>query len=67
MLDIVTFTYKFIVSLLITNASFANKADIADGLKRFFGEVKHEDIVKTPFNGVYEVILHNKHTNTSYL
>ncbi|CAC9465684.1 Thiol:disulfide interchange protein DsbC [uncultured Gammaproteobacteria bacterium] len=53
------FKLLFVVSLLITNTSFANKADIADGLKRFFGEVKHEDIVKTPFNGVYEVILHN--------
>ncbi len=53
------FKLLFVVSLLITNISFANKADIANGLNRFFGEVKHKDIMKTPFNGVYEVILHN--------
>ena len=53
------FKLLFVVSILITNIAFANKTDIANGLNRFFGEVKHKDIVETPFNGVYEVILHN--------
>jgi thiol:disulfide interchange protein DsbC len=47
------------VFILISNTAFASKAEVVSGLSRFFGEIKHEDIVETPLKGVYEVIMHN--------
>ncbi len=53
------FKLLFIVLILITNIAFADKDNVANGLKHFFGEIKHKDIIKTPFNDIYEVITHN--------
>lgn len=53
------FKLLFVIPILSSNIAFSNKTDIVNGLKRFFGEVKHKNIIETPFNGVYEVILQN--------
>lgn len=46
-------------SILINNIAFANKMQIINNLTPVFGPIAQEDVVKTPFNGVYEVISHN--------
>ena len=49
----------FISISLIANSAFATKDDVINNLSRFFGEIDKEDIVETPFVGVYEVIIYN--------
>jgi thiol:disulfide interchange protein DsbC len=49
---------KIILPLLIlSSVSFADNNDIQTNLKPFFGEIKSENIVKTEFKGISEVIL----------
>ncbi len=48
---------SLLISLtLLSTHVFADKAQIIDNLKPFFGQVKPQDISKTPFKGVYEVL-----------
>ena len=58
------YTYKFIMLKkillalsLISTQAIANKNDVIKNLSPFFGKIKAADIVETPFNGVYEVVI----------
>jgi len=44
---------------LITTSAFATKDEVINNLSRFFGEIEKQDIVESPFIGVYEVITYN--------
>jgi thiol:disulfide interchange protein DsbC len=51
---------KFILPLLFASViTFANTINIQQNLAPFFGEIKAENIVKTDFTGVSEVIIEN--------
>ena len=43
----------------ITTSAFATKDEVINNLSRFFGEIEKQDIVESPFIGVYEVITYN--------
>ena len=47
-----------ILSIVGTQA-FADKGEIIKNLTPFFGKINPVDIVQTPFDGVFEVIIHN--------
>ena len=53
------FKTLFFTILLLSGNAFADKADIINHLGKFFGQIDQEDIVETPFKGVYEVITYN--------
>jgi thiol:disulfide interchange protein DsbC len=51
---------KILLSLIIISTqSIASSDAIIKNLSPFFGNIDKQDIVKTPFNNVYEVILHD--------
>jgi len=50
---------KILFALLISTQAFADKTDVINNLAPLFGEINKTDIIKTDFNGVYEVIFHN--------
>lgn len=50
---------KILLLLAIANLSFANVKDIQTNLEPFFGDIKAENITKTDFDGVSEVIIEN--------
>ncbi len=49
----------FIAISLITSSAFATKDEVINNLSRFFGEIEKQDIVESPFIGVYEVITYD--------
>jgi thiol:disulfide interchange protein DsbC len=51
--------YLLVASVLFSTAAFADKNEIIDNLSRFFGDIQQENIVKSDFPGVYEVITLN--------
>ncbi len=53
------FKLLFITIILLVNSAFANKDTIINSLYPFFGTIDKQDIVKTPFDGIFEVIVHD--------
>jgi thiol:disulfide interchange protein DsbC len=49
----------FLIIALLSNSAHASKEDVIQQLSRFFGEIDKQDIVASPFKGVYEVITYN--------
>ncbi len=49
----------FLIITLLSTSVFAGKDEVIQQLSRFFGEIDKQDIVQSPFEGVYEVITYN--------
>jgi thiol:disulfide interchange protein DsbC len=49
----------FLITTLLSSNAFADKDDVIKQLGKFFGKIEKQDIVKSPFKGVYEVITSN--------
>ncbi len=49
----------FITLIFLSGAAIADKGAVINNLERFFGKIEKEDIIDSPFNGVYEVIVYN--------
>ena len=49
----------FITLILLSGTAIADKDTVINNLERFFGTIEKEDIMDSPFNGVYEVIVYN--------
>jgi thiol:disulfide interchange protein DsbC len=49
----------FITLILLSGTAIADKNMVINNLERFFGTIEKEDIIDSPFNGVYEVIVYN--------
>lgn len=49
----------FLITTLLSSNAFADKDDVIKQLGKFFGKIEKQDIVKSPFKGVYEVITRN--------
>jgi thiol:disulfide interchange protein DsbC len=49
----------FLITTLLSSAAFADKEDVIQQLEKFFGKIEKQDISKSPFKGVYEVITHD--------
>lgn len=45
--------------LLLSNAAIANKDQVIQTLKPFFGEIAEESIAQSPIHGIYEIIVHS--------
>lgn len=45
--------------LLLSNAAIANKDQVIQTLKPFFGEIAKESIAESPMSGIYEIIVHS--------
>ncbi|MBW5289401.1 DsbC family protein [Abyssogena phaseoliformis symbiont] len=53
------FKLLLITIILFANSAFANKDTIINSLYPFFGAIDKQDIVKTPFGGIFEIIVHD--------